>query len=941
MPSLKAGRLLGFFRSDRAPILLLGALHWVLSGAHTLADVGATSLLVGHLGPDVLPQVYLAEAVLLGAAGLFVIPLIDRLDRRWFFRASLLVFAALIGMAHHQGDHAPGLLYRGLYLVTGLMQSLLFLQFWLIAGDICDLRQAKRVFPLLLGFGLAGGLSGSLAASVLPRFLPTEEMLLVSAILLLLGLLPLGWVSRHFRERLVRPRLPYRVRAASIPSRLKADFKVSTSTPLLRTLSPCLLLFALLAQVLDYLMGTAAAHHFRSPAGTATAESLAGFYAGLNGAVIGTGAIVQFFMASRFFSSVGITRGLVLAPAVFLGGFAAIGATLGLTAESLGPAFFFTVLGTRALQRVLRISVYRSSVDLLYNPVPVERRGRAKAFKDTFLEPAGTFLGGLMLLAGGWLSLRAVVLAALALSGVFLYLTIKLKAFYLGSLVDLLREKSRFRFAFPSSVAARLPERRRVVTDLERAIGNDEASVRLLAVEVAAELGEPATAPLLVRRFRQEPDPRVRATMVIALGRLLKRRLGSLVALEPSLEDADPRVRANGIEALAQIGLTESAVFLPPFTRDAEPRIRANAAVALSRLDPEEGQQTSFEILSSMYRSGAEAPQRSALYGLGQMGDRNAVDLLGTIVGGKARSVLRRQAVLGLARTGEREAVEKLVEAVEQGDGATRHLAARALASCGERAVDPLLLALWRSDVEARRYVAQALSQLGSHRAQQALVHVLSLEAEEAYYDLLRLGKLAALPQTEGVFLLADALARRVAQAKRNALEVLRSVFGDQKGMRLILCNLTHPDPHLRSSAIEALESTVDPALLTGLLPLFEHSDPRVTLEHGGSFFHLPDKKPLEVLIELTRHPSGWLRACAFFALGQVGGNDALGVLERGVQDSYELARLNAIEAVGRRGVAESLSLLERVGEQRSEKLNLYLTEAQNRIRLRTARPSD
>ncbi len=37
-----------------------------------------------------------------------------------------------------------------------------------------------------------------------------------------------------------------------------------------------------------------------------------------------------------------------------------------------------------------------------------------------------------------------------------------------------------------------------------------------------------------------------------------------------------------------------------------------------------------------------------------------------------------------------------------------------------------------------------------------------------------------------------------------------------------------------------------------------------------GLFSH-PDKKPLEALFELARDRSRWVRACALFALGEVG----------------------------------------------------------------------
>ncbi len=97
----------------------------------------------------------------------------------------------------------------------------------------------------------------------------------------------------------------------------------------------------------------------------------------------------------------------------------------------------------------------------------------------------------------------------------FLYSSLRVKASYLESLVHVLKEKSRFRFALPSQVMHRPKkgiEQKGIVSDLDRVLGSQQTSVRLLAVEVAAELREPAAAPLLIQRFQQEQNPTVRST---------------------------------------------------------------------------------------------------------------------------------------------------------------------------------------------------------------------------------------------------------------------------------------------------------------------------------------------------------------------------------------------------------------------------------------------
>jgi HEAT repeat protein/ATP/ADP translocase len=935
---LKLNKALNILDSDVRPIVLLGALHFVVAAAHALFDIGSTSLLIANLGADVLPEVYIGSALLLISVGFFFIPMVDRLDRVRLFTITLAFFALVLAITHHLGERAPDLIYRGLYLLCYLMKGLVFLQYWLIAGEVADLRQAKRIFPILLGFSLTGGLAASLAASVLPRWLPTEDLLLVAAILLAAGLIPTRVVARRYRERLQHPGLPVPFHVSDIWTQVRSDLKISLSSRLLRNLSLSTLLFALLAQFMDFFMGKAASLHYVDATGIVETGALTAFYAALNASVIGVGAVLQFLVANRLISSVGVTRGQITGSLAFLAGFGAIAVSLIVTGNGLGLAFFYAVLASRALQKVLRISIYRSSIDLIYNPIPSERRGRAKAFKETVIEPVGVLLGGLLLIIGGLFDAKVLVLAALALSVLFFFFSLRLKNHYLESLVAVLQEKSRFRFAFPSSVvrpAQRKKEPEGVVSDLERALDDNAVSVRLLAVELAAELREPAAAPLLVRHFSQEPDPKVRATMVAALGKLLRRKQESLSAVEPSLEDQDARVRANGIDALAQIGITESSSFLAPFVHDPEPRIRANTAVAYTRLDPERGADEARQILLDMYESGEESPQLSALFGLGEVGDEKSVEVLGSAMNDDRISV-RHRAILGLAQAGRREGIDKLLVFLEEGDGATRHVAARALESCGEAAIDPLILALWGSEVGVRQYVSRALGHIGAPRARQALIHILSLEAEGAYYDLLRLEKIGELPQTSGIVLLADSLTERVRQAKANALQVLQLAFGDQKGMRLILSNLIHPEPYVRSSAIEALEVRVDQSLLGGVQPLFEHSNPRVTAEHGGVLYQLPSKEPLEVLMELASDRSRWIRACAIYAMGEAADKKVLPLLERRVKDPYELARLNAIEAIGRLAETSSLALLEQIRKEQEGRVRQYADLAIREIQARS-----
>ena len=339
-----------------------------------------------------------------------------------------------------------------------------------------------------------------------------------------------------------------------------------------------------------------------------------------------------------------------------------------------------------------------------------------------------------------------------------------------------------------------------------------------------------------------------------------------------------------------------------------------------------------------MYDSANEQSQLAALYSMGEIADDRAVEHLTAALGDSSAHV-RHRAILGLAQTGRRASIERLVELLDEADGATCHLVTRALERCGEAAVDPLIVTLWSADVDVRRYAVQTLARIGTQRAREALVQILSLEAEEAYYDLQRAEKLGSLPQLASVQLLRQSLLERVEQARRNSLQVLRAVYGDTSGMRLILSNLDHPESYLRASAIEALEVSVPETLLRGVLPLLEHTRTGDIAERASALYELPAREPLEVLLGLASHRSRWIRACAHYAIGYVGGSDAVRRLEDGVEDPDELARLNAIEALGRLAGPASLTLLTRVRDQGHGLIRVYADSALREMQVRGAQP--
>lgn len=129
-----------------------------------------------------------------------------------------------------------------------------------------------------------------------------------------------------------------------------------------------------------------------------------------------------------------------------------------------------------------------------------------------------------------------------------------------------------------------------------------------------------AADPDFARRFvdrlhlADDPDPRMRSRVIRVLA-------GSpdpahRQAIRARLRDADARVRADAVEALAPgVDAAEANSLFAPLTRDTQPRPRANAILALIR----QGCMRARDELASMLTSPAVGAKASARWALNQL----------------------------------------------------------------------------------------------------------------------------------------------------------------------------------------------------------------------------------------------------------------------------------------------------------------------------------
>jgi len=185
---------------------------------------------------------------------------------------------------------------------------------------------------------------------------------------------------------------------------------------------------------------------------------------------------------------------------------------------------------------------------------------------------------------------------------------------------------------------------------------------RIKAIRLIVEAGARDRVPGLLQALLREKDSYVRATLVMALGRLKAKE--SVEALKSYVVDDDPRIRANAVEALGAIGGGDVFPLIIPCLEDDNNRVCANAIVALGECPYAQLEKPLLEMLHSK----SVLMRRSAIYAIVELRRPNLVSLIAELLDDHEQIVKdkARDALLMLASEGIAEARLALEECKTQ-----------------------------------------------------------------------------------------------------------------------------------------------------------------------------------------------------------------------------------------------------------------------------------
>ena len=376
------GRFLGLEKHEyRAVAWSFVYFFCVLSAYYILRPVRET-MAVGS-GPDTIPYLFIGTFVTMIFASTVFGWVASRFPRRvflpWvylFFISNILIFWFVFSRAVASGEEHIWL-GRVFFIWLSVFNLFVVSVFWSFMADIYTREQGRRLFGLITSGGSIGALIGAAATSALTMRIGFENLMPISAAVLLVGVFCIGrlknWVHLEHEDEIgetVESERPLGGNPlAGISHLFSSKYFLGIS------------LMSLIASLLGTALYMFRAELIETAILTPDARTL--FFSNMNIAQNALALIAQMFLVKQVVTRFGIGRSLLLFPLVSVIGFAVL---------AMEPTLM-AVAVLDVVRRGLGFGFAKPSTDMLYSVVTPEEKYKTKNFIETAIYRGGDVVG--------------------------------------------------------------------------------------------------------------------------------------------------------------------------------------------------------------------------------------------------------------------------------------------------------------------------------------------------------------------------------------------------------------------------------------------------------------------------------------------------------------------------------------------------------------------
>ncbi len=889
---------------------LLCACLFLVITSYKIGGVAGAALFLSRFQAKQLAYAQIASAVLVALiiAGYVVIA------RRVLFRdllvGSMLFFSATCAVFWALAHYYSRLIwvFPAFYIWVKIFGVLGATQIWTLANYVLTTREAKRVFGMVGGGGIAGWIFAGFLSKTMAKSFGTESLLLAMTLLVLIcaGLVLLVW--RSGRMLVGDAQRTSGGPSESAPRNLSSSVQVLFASPYLRAIAAVICLGSLVTTLTDWQFLAIGQQFLVKKDVMAVFFGNFNFYAGV------LGLMFQLLLTARFLRRFGIGTALFVLPVtVFMG--------------SAGLLVLGTLASAVALKggdQVLRYSVDKSTAELLYLPIAARVKLQVKWFIDTVVWRLGDGLSGLIVLIfATWLhfSPRQISWVVLVLVAGWLVAVSSARRQYVATLRETI---SQHRFDVEQASAPVLDrstadllatnlsasdpkdilyalslfeveQQRAAHPGIRALLSHSAPEVRQKAIAILSAAGDKDALPD-VQRLLRDPELSVRTEALLFLSH--HGHIDPLTAIEQLGDFPDFSVRSAVVAFLAQPGeaqnLEAARNILESMVSEAGEdglRNRVEAARLLGELPD------CFDPLLSLLLADSDTQVVcEAIHSVGVLRKRRLVpELLERLADHK----LAPSATQALGRFGDsivgglRDHFCDSTVPVE----ARREIPSVLLALGTPAAAGVLLDNLLQGDTTLRFRTIAALNKLCQQNSQieldlQMLETVLAAEILGHYRSYQILATIGVT--TDGVAPLARAMKESIQQELERIFRLL-NLLHPRLDLHSAYVGLQSTSVSVHDNALEFLDNVLKPQLRDMLVPLL---DSKVTVAERAQLaqrlVHIKIENQEQAVAELVASQDPWLKSCGAYAIGSLGLKSLEEQLDRCLAESDPLLRETA-----------------------------------------------
>ena len=887
---------------------------FLVIASYITASAVRDSLFLKSLGTKQIPYAYLLIAIVVGLISPFYLRAASKASLNQLIRytslaavLSLLVFCWVF-ILHFD---TWWMLYV-FYIWVSIFGAITTSQFWLLANHAFDPREAKRLFALIGAGGVLGGMLGGSFTNYGAQWFGTEWLLLwcggfmVTSMLLAEGV----WKEVTLKSNAdSKPRRKLEPRTTG--ENTGTLWKLIRSSSHLSLLTAILGITVIIDSFTDYQLKYISNHSIGSKDQLTAFFGTLSLYRGI------FSFLFQIFLTSRILKGLGVGVSILFLPTSLL-------------LSSLLMVFYPALWAVKFLKisdGSFRFSIHRSSIELLYLPIPLQVKDRVKGFIDIFIDRVGLAVGGLLLLlltSVFALSIPQLSLFVCGMVLVWIFLSISIKQEYLNSFRLALEKKT----IEPEALRVRITDSTTRDTLIRALQSLDERQV-LYALRLLRDMNSTDWLPD-IRPLIKHPSAKVRALSIECLG--IHDDPEILAWVTDCLKDPDLEVRAEAIHYLSRPQASNSLEKITEFLHHGDYSI-VGAAIhsILNHGVPCDGliDQKFIEDALAQQGEARDAARIAAACALGLISPSSPLQGYLKILLQDPSTEVVRNAIRSAGRTLSPEALPLLIQRLA--DRRLRSEAREALLKYGAEIVGILSQNL--NDVNqptsVRANIPKLLSLLGRQEAADVLIQSIRqpdpfltyrvikalnrmrvnflelsfkheaidshiLDDIRDYYQfraMLRTMESSESGYSAALQLLHKTLRERMDQGLERVFRLLglryppKDIYSAYNGIR-------SQKSHLRASAVEFLDNLLLPDQKQLLFPILEESSLDSFIGKGDSRLGVLLKSRSAYLHDLIVGKDPWLRTLGIYVAGSL----KLSVLAGPVQESLDAADISVRE---------------------------------------------